>query len=808
MQILVHFDNQIPVLALSGRFDADGAHAFDEKAAAAKTSAPWWVLDMSEVSYLSSIGLRSLVMLEKTLRGRSGGLMLAGTPPLVAQVLRVSKLDGWIRAAATVEEALAAARAATIAGPAVEHRVGTMHVRTRRLAGDASAIEWWDAAAAARTAGTGLIGTTLAEIGFAVGRGGFGATVEDARTALGAFVSTPLFAGVLPDGSQRLSDFVAGGPADDVPVHVAAALGVSGAPSLVADVTAAAPFEIAALVDGLFESVAAVRERMPAVLCFVVAGDDASRVGGVLAAAVAFDPQQLSGAFAASGEAGADAALRLAAWPGQMRLPSGRAVVGGGVALAPADRSSVAAGGPMVDVVAASATVNADLLDVVRSRGHLDALRDVVALDAAGALASATVWIFEPRTVRNGAEKQLQVTVDGGVEWRAEWDAIVRRLYADCRSVALSPLHGGYMSKTFRVVGYDAEGRRTLPTVLKIGSTELTAREERANREYVARFILNNGTTVLGGAQEGAWAGLRYNFLGVNGPDSRLVWLREHYLTRPPADVLHLYRTLFTQVLKPWYGQPKWEQVSLYRDHTPLRLFPNLVEIGEEVLGVSADEPVFHCEELGVELPNPYWFLKHEYPARASQSRLWYTTVCHGDLNMQNVLVDERENIYVIDFSETRSRNAVSDFARIEPILKFELIPIETDDELRGLIEYEAGLTSVRALSEAPPFNYPGGSAAPGTHADSDGSAASGAALEGTTAVGKAHALITLLRQCADTVTLFEEDMVPYWLALLEWTYSPVCYVQLTPRQKRYAACSAALICRAILEQEARHAAR
>src|SRR5690606_12629000 len=141
---------------------------------------------------------------------------------------------------------------------------------------------------------------------------------------------------------------------------------------------------------------------------------------------------------------------------------------------------------------------------------------------------------------------------------------------------------------TFRAVGYDAEGRRTLPTVVKLGPTELTAREERANRDYVARFILNNGTTVLGGAQEGSWAGLRYNFLGVNGPDSRLVWLRDHYLARPAADVLRLYETLFTQVLKPWYGQPKWEQVFLYREHTPLRLFPTLVETAEKVLGISA----------------------------------------------------------------------------------------------------------------------------------------------------------------------------------------------------------------------------
>ena len=244
--------------------------------------------------------------------------------------------------------------------------------------------------------------------------------------------------------------------------------------------------------------------------------------------------------------------------------------------------------------------------------------------------------------------------------------------------------------ETFRVVAYDRDGRRTLPTVLKIGPTALTAREELANREYVARFILNNGTTVLGGAEEGEWAGLRYNFLGVNGPESHLVWLREHYLQRPTSEILPLVDTLLTRVLKPWYAQPKWEQVWLFRDHTPLRLFPDLFEVAERELGLSGDAPHFECPELGLDLPNPLRFLK--VTPRAPAVAPVVHGICHGDLNLQNVLVDERENLYVIDFSETRPRNVVSDFARIEPILKFEFPRLETDEDLRQLLEFEEGL--------------------------------------------------------------------------------------------------------------------
>ena len=69
-------------------------------------------------------------------------------------------------------------------------------------------------------------------------------------------------------------------------------------------------------------------------------------------------------------------------------------------------------------------------------------------------------------------------------------------------------------------------------------------------------------------------------------------------------------------------------------------------------------------------------------------------------------------------------------------------------------------------------------------------------------AVDKAHDVIALMRQLADTATIFETDIVPYWLALLEWTLPVVVFRQCTDWQKRYAACSAGLICEAILRAE------
>jgi anti-anti-sigma factor len=410
----------------------------------------------------------------------------------------------------------------------------------------------------------------------------------------------------------------------------------------------------------------------------------------------------------------------------------------------------------------------------------LEELRAVAKVGPDTIVRGGSIAVYLPAAVRQGPEKRLGIEVTDGTPLEAEWQQIIRRLYADCGRVILTQLTGGYMAKTFQVASYDREGRRLLPTVLKISTRELIAREEEAHRAWVQRFILNNSTVIMGTASEGEWSALRYNFLGVAGADSKLSWLLDYYRTRPVADVTAIFDRLYTKILKPWYGQPRWEPVRLYEEHTPLRLFPQLFEAAEQLFGITAEQDTIECPELGITLPNPFQFLSQQYPRRATQSRLWYQSIGHGDLNLRNVLVDELENLYVIDFSETKKRNIVADFARMESVLKFQIVPLETQEDLASMAEFEMGLEEPGTLEELPPIRYRGPRRAE---------------------VEKAHAVICRLRRHANTVTLFETDMTPYWLAALEWTYPIVCWDENVLR-KKLSVYSAALVVRRMLQHE------
>src|SRR5437879_2096976 len=93
MNIAVELDRSIPVLRMEGRLDARGASMLDEKVAALPASTAHLVMDMTKVDYLSSIGIRSLIVTEKTLRGRHGGVLLVGVTPFVAKVLEMVGLS-------------------------------------------------------------------------------------------------------------------------------------------------------------------------------------------------------------------------------------------------------------------------------------------------------------------------------------------------------------------------------------------------------------------------------------------------------------------------------------------------------------------------------------------------------------------------------------------------------------------------------------------------------------------------------------------------------------------------------------------
>ena len=98
--------NSVTRLKLAGRLDINGAAMAEIPITLAAKNCQRLVIDMSEVSYVSSLGVRHLVMAAKTL-GRTGGrLVLFSVTGEVAEILETMAITDIIPMAASESAAL------------------------------------------------------------------------------------------------------------------------------------------------------------------------------------------------------------------------------------------------------------------------------------------------------------------------------------------------------------------------------------------------------------------------------------------------------------------------------------------------------------------------------------------------------------------------------------------------------------------------------------------------------------------------------------------------------------------------------
>ncbi len=81
-------DDQILRIVLDGRLDVEGTQAIDMKFTALTATKPAAILvDMTGVSFLASIGMRTLLSCAKAASNRGGKMVLLNPQPMVKAVL-------------------------------------------------------------------------------------------------------------------------------------------------------------------------------------------------------------------------------------------------------------------------------------------------------------------------------------------------------------------------------------------------------------------------------------------------------------------------------------------------------------------------------------------------------------------------------------------------------------------------------------------------------------------------------------------------------------------------------------------------
>lgn len=110
MAITEDTDHDVAVLSIDGRLDGSTAEEVTAVVLKRVPEVPALVLDLRAVTYVSSAGLRVIILAAKAARAAKTRLLMAEPTERVSEVLKISGIFSLLEIHATRDKAVAAAR--------------------------------------------------------------------------------------------------------------------------------------------------------------------------------------------------------------------------------------------------------------------------------------------------------------------------------------------------------------------------------------------------------------------------------------------------------------------------------------------------------------------------------------------------------------------------------------------------------------------------------------------------------------------------------------------------------------------------
>ncbi len=735
MKLLITAADKFTCVEIDGRLDTLTSGSFDAEMATTVEETSHLLIDFSKCSYLSSTGIRSLMVLMKKLAAKEQGkLLLAAVPSGVKHVLEMAGLDKVFTIVESVKE-----------GANMLMQLQEASLRQGELCCGKWSFEYHPGASQEQTAllwqNQGIAGYN--ELGISIGIGSPAEAVSSEEQNEALFITTGNCAAFMPLKPGTAPDFRISAEPAKAGVFVKEACSFNMEANAFIKLKNTDPITWKEMLLAIHELSQKINKDM-VITGFVVASQQNDRAHITTGCIIEKDqvkfadgqPPGFLQQDADTPETPAFAAI-------SMKLEKLHV---------PQDQAS--------------------LSKLFRDNISFENVLELMPVDPDEGLIKPMAWLFVGDKTADAATQRLRITAPDDFLSTSYKPFLARRLYRDSSRLELKALQGGFSAQTFHVTSWDEEGRELRPTVLKVANRDMITREAKRCREYAMPYILNNSAMVLGTEFFGEHGALRYNFVGIGGEESKLKWLTDYFLEWTPEQLEPLFDKIFLKILKPWYGQAVKKTIYPYHDHDPTKtFFPHLFETAMDVLGVSADDQYVTIKETGSNMLNPYWVLKHEYPRKADFALEYNTSICHGDLNMQNILLDEQMNVYLIDFSETRPRSVVSDFARLEAIFMTEFLPVKSEEDLLQIVDVFTDFYG--QLKFGDPHCQ--------TRHDSE-------------EIRRSLYLSKLTQKYALHGAGENTSLLPYFMAMLEWVLPVICYRQASQLQKRLSFILAAIL--------------
>ena len=808
MEIQAQRVENILILSLDGRLDAFGAEQLDAALKSQLTEEDRAVvIDLAQVAYLSSGGIRTLLATEKRLKPRGSGIQLCCVQSYPLKVLAMAGFDQFFAIHPTQEVALAHARALirstgtvvdwdslssyTLGGARLSVFECSPESAVLKITSDISKVLY------ARLGDEDICTRRFSETEYSIGLGALGASVTECAPYLGEMITIGGTMVWLPTDGHDTPDFlIPKRDTGEVTIYTGFNVALDGTFNdiIVMESENGSPFSISELYAAIFAFAREHRPNFKGLVSLALWAD----LNALYSSGVKISPIRK---FAPANREMIMHPDNINTWfdiATESRY-QGETMVGFGMGLdlqrelSAYDQDGVNAlfylhpanigtkklllhnHGVIFKHLpwTRSANLDAEIRRIVAEGEFLD-MRHL--LDNTS-VTRALIGVSYIADIVFEAATSIEL-VGECAGWTETFEQLTKKLHQDCSEVQLTPLTGGFSgSLVFRVNAWDRGGRKEMPLVLKLGPWSDIHDEIQGYETHVKRYIQNNATQIIQHCKLGEYGGILYNFVGITGTESKIGSLEDFYRAHSTEEVIAAFDKLFRVVLKAWYGQPKLKEISLYEEYGSFYNYEAIRAYAQSHFGITPDQELIELPfGLGTSV-NPLYFAEQVMPARRSKIMSVYEASVHGDLNMKNVLMDEEKNMWLIDFSETGHGHILKDIAKLEAVMKFETFVLESEAQVREVVALEQLFLNVSALGEIPQL--------PDTIENPE--------------VRKAFRCVQRLREYANVITLLDEDLTQYYFSLLWYTLIVLAYGSVNEYAKQYAWISASLLCQKLL---------
>lgn len=258
---------------------------------------------------------------------------------------------------------------------------------------------------------------------------------------------------------------------------------------------------------------------------------------------------------------------------------------------------------------------------------------------------------------------------------------ILHYLFRESKSADFICLDGGFSGNVvLKAESRDAYGQKQTPTVVKIGERDPISRE-RAAFERVQEVLGNSAPAIVDFAEFGGRGGIKYRYAAMT--DGKVKTFQKFFAESDDVELLKKFLNIvFTRQLGKFYEAAVQESLNLldYYDFKP-KYADSVRRKCSELAEKQANGSLKITDGLDVEDVSEF-YSRDLLTLRETVAVPRYVSWLHGDLNGANIMIDEAQNVWLIDFFHTHRGHALKDLIKLENDILFIFTKIENAADL------------------------------------------------------------------------------------------------------------------------------